>query len=94
MEKYFEIELMIWTFQCDLNEVMAWKDAITFFSGVKHVSGMGGGGGMAVPSNSYISKVERSSIEICCSKNCFLAVFSAHRQKVFSLNLTSLMDSE
>lgn len=61
MEKYFEIELMMWTFQCDLNEVMAWKDAITFFSGVKHVSGMGGGGGMAVPSNSYISKVERSS---------------------------------
>lgn len=58
MEKYFEIELMMWIFQCDLNEVMVWKDVIVFFSGVKYVSGMGGGGGMVVFFNFYIFKVE------------------------------------
>ena len=49
MENYFEIEWMNWTFQCHLNEVMAWKDGlwqgVHSFSGVKHVERWGGGGG-------------------------------------------------
>ena len=81
MEKYFEIELMMWTFQCDLNEVMAWKDAVTFFSGVKHVSGMGGGGGMAVPSNSYTCFQGRTLIKSVVRRIAFWQFFQLTAKK-------------